>query len=112
MADDALGWAVAANVTQQGLRHFAPGAKVYVSQVWNGDGGERRWVLGRHRGSHRHVHIIVPQRHLTDARAKAVYSPDLHRRLADSIPRMLFGTREEAETVARWVNPPDPDAPA
>jgi hypothetical protein len=105
---EVLGWGVVANVVDErvvgadldirrGLKHFVPGAKVWVSEVWNGDGGERRWVVGRHRRSHRYVRMIVAARHLRDPRVKGVYSPDLARRLEH---RLLFETREYAEQVA------------
>lgn len=47
-----------------------------------GDGGEKVFVVGRHRGSSGpYVRIVVPRRHLTNFRVRLVYSPALLRAL-------------------------------
>jgi hypothetical protein len=112
-----LGWGVVANVVDEhlsgedlqlrhGLKHFAAGAKVWVSAVWNGDGGARRWVVGRHRGSPRYIRIIIEARHLNNARVKPVYSPGLLRLLESAGGRMVFESRPAAEEIAVWLNEP------
>ncbi len=62
---------------RQGLKHFAPGAKVWVLPVIWGDGGESVFVVGRHRGAHDrgYIRIVVDRRHLTDFRVRGIYSP-------------------------------------
>jgi hypothetical protein len=58
-----------------GLKHFAPGAKLYCyPQRW-GDGGERIRVLGRHRNGTRLVDIVIANRLLTNWRVQKVYNP-------------------------------------
>ena len=64
-------WCVVANVAEEtgrgpggreigrGTKHFPPGAKVYCSPPLWGDGYERIRVVGRHRGSHRYVTMVV-----------------------------------------------------
>ena len=93
-----------------GLRHFSPGAKVWVLPPQWGDGGEKVLVVGRHRGSAGHlIRIIVYRRHLTNYRVAAVYSPAVFRALTkpwrkgeDYRPR-LWKTREEAaKAVEYW----------
>ncbi|GAA2619195.1 hypothetical protein SMC26_31790 [Actinomadura fulvescens] len=109
--DELLGWGVVANVVQErlagpdlevrrGLKHFAAGAKVWVSLPFCGDGGERLYVVGRHRGSHRYIRIIIESRHLEHARAKAIYSPTVHRLLG----RMLFDSEQSAAEWATNLN--------
>jgi hypothetical protein len=107
---EVLGWGVVANVVRQrlhgqeldprpGLRHFSAGTRVWVSGVWNGDGGERLWVVGPHRGSRRPVRMVVQRRHLERARARAVYSPVVLRRL-ETVSRMVY---ETAGAAGRWA---------
>jgi hypothetical protein len=110
-----LGWGVVANVVRErlvgpdldlryGLRHFAGGARVWVSLPFSGDGGERLYVVGRHRVSHRYIRIIIGSRHLEHARARAVYSPTVHRLLAGSRARMLFDSEDQAAGWATSLN--------
>jgi hypothetical protein len=80
-------WCVVANVvaerpygeggteTRRGTKHFAPGAKLYCLPPLWGDGYEKINVVGRHRGSHRYVTMVVRSRWLTNWRAALVYSP-------------------------------------
>jgi hypothetical protein len=109
--DEPLGWGVVANIVQErlagpdlevrrGLKHFAGGARVWVSLPFSGDGGERLYVVGRHRVGHRYIRIIIESRHLTNARAKAVYSPTVHRLLSERPGVMLF---DSAEKAAEWA---------
>lgn len=64
---------------KQGTKHFPPGAKVYCLPSQWGDGYEQIVVIGRHRGSHRFCRMIVSYQHITNWRAKLVYSPEVHR---------------------------------
>lgn len=64
-----------------GTKHFPPGAKVYALSFFWGIAGERVIVLGRHRGSHRYVTMVVRTDFLANWRAELVYSP----RVADQI---------------------------
>ncbi len=63
-----------------GLKHFAPGAKLYCfPQQW-GDGGEKLRVLGRHRnGGLKLIDIVISTRWLTNWRAQKVFHPHVVR---------------------------------
>jgi hypothetical protein len=80
-------WCLVANVTRDphvdgsdvelrlGLKHFAPGAKLYCfPQRW-GDGGQRVRVLGRHRNGARLIDIVIANRFLTNWRVQKVFNP-------------------------------------
>lgn len=87
-------WCVVANVAKdqpfgpggkeirRGIKHFAPGAKVYCFPSEWGDGYEKIRVVGRHRGSHRYVTIVIPSKRLTSWHADLVYSPHVIAELA------------------------------
>ncbi|MFF4381563.1 hypothetical protein [Kitasatospora sp. NPDC001547] len=109
-----LGICLVANVAQEtshgeggleihkGLRHFAPGAKLWIAPPAWGDGGENVIVAGRHRGSHRrYVRMVIKSRFLVDFRVRAVYSPALVRALTEAEPSA------EKEFGARFLWPPD-----
>ncbi|MER7755388.1 hypothetical protein [Kitasatospora sp. NPDC097643] len=67
---------------QRGLRHFAPGAKLWIAVPrWDfGDG--QVIVAGRHRGNgRRYVTLVTNLRHLENFRVQGVYSPALLRAL-------------------------------
>jgi hypothetical protein len=111
-----LAWCVVANVAREipsgpggleirrGTRHFSPGTKVWVLPPRWGDGAERLVVIGRHRGSRRHVRMVMPRRHLTGFRAQGIYSPTAFRRLTEWGP--LWKSREQAEYIAAdWSRP-------
>ena len=85
-------WCLVANVASEteygeskekrsGIKHFPAGAKVYCFPPLWGDGYERIKVIGRHRGSHQFATMIVPSKHLTNWRAKLIYSPYLTEQL-------------------------------
>lgn len=91
-----LAWSVVANVADEvargdggldirrGLKHFSGGAKVWVVPPQWGDGGERVWVVGRHRAGKRYIAIIVKSRSLTNFRVRGVYGPTVYRLLTES----------------------------
>jgi hypothetical protein len=104
-------WCVVANVTEnrrygaggvetrRGLKHFSPGAKLYCFPPLWGDGYDKLKVVGRHRGSHQYVTMIVRSRWLTHWRVQLVYSPHVVAALEgywDGTTR----SRERAETLA------------
>jgi hypothetical protein len=118
-----LAYCVAANVAEEtahgegglelrsGIRHFAPGAKVWVLPPHWGDGGDQIIVAGHHRGTRGrrgYARIVVSRRHLTNFRVQGIYSPALVRALTRPIKGVdragqLWDTREAAEeTAARW----------
>lgn len=123
-----LAWCVVANVAHEtaqgeggleiraGLKHFAPGAKVWVLPPQWGDGGEQVIVVGRHRGSAGpYIQIVVPRRHLTNYRVRAVYSPAVLRALTKPLRKLgrrprLWESREEAENAANWWRQPTIEA--
>jgi hypothetical protein len=83
----ALCFSVVANVAAEvfghggasaGTKHFSAGTKVYCEMPHWGDGGERLWVVGRHRKSSRLVRIIMPAERLVNWRAQGVYSGAVH----------------------------------
>lgn len=121
-----LAWCVVANVQAEtahgpdgedvraGLKHFAPGAKVWVLPPQWGDGGDSVFVLGRHRGrgQGRLARLVVPRVHLTGFRVRGVYSAAVHRELTRPWPRwdgplMQWASKEEAEKAAAWWNTVD-----
>ena len=118
-AQAVLGFCVIANVAdqtahgdggvrlQRGLRHFAPGAKVWVLPVQWGDGGDSVIVVGRHRGTRGrgHVRMVIRRHHLADFRVNAIYSPALIR----AINRPLKG-RESGPAI--WASRVDAERQA
>jgi len=110
-----LAFGVVANVTQwtahgegglelqQGLRHFPPGATVWVLPVICGDGGANVIVVGHHRGTlgRGYARIVIARHHLTDFRVQRIYSPALleaiHHPWQD-----LWNSRAEAEEQAEY----------
>ena len=82
------------NETRRGTKHFAPGAKIYCFPVLWGDGYEKIDVVGRHRGSHRFVRMVISSEWLTNWRAQLVYSLFLI--------EQFDGIWGEPESVWRW----------
>lgn len=121
-------WCLVANVAKEteygegkeiksGIKHFPAGARVYCFPGLWGDGYRRIKVIGRHRGSHRYATMIVQSKHLTNWRAKLVYSPyvteqlkghwdgseksrELATRLADSLNSGVWTKQEETPPVS------------
>jgi len=99
---------------QNGLRHFAAGAKVWVLPPQWGDGGEKVMVVGRHRGSHgrSYTRMVVSRRHLTNFRVCGVYSPQLLHVMTKPLPKEsdqrpgFWVSREHAEETVTWWQPP------
>jgi tetratricopeptide (TPR) repeat protein len=107
-------WCVVANVaneipygprgalTRRGTKHFPPGAKVYcvcrVSDV-------HVEVIGRHRGSHRYVKMILPEKALTDCKAKLVYSPYVIRALGTYWDGSAASKDRATEMAGRLAKP-------
>ncbi|MER5735241.1 MULTISPECIES: hypothetical protein [unclassified Streptomyces] len=80
-------WLVAANVVawrrcgaggrelRPGTKFFKGGAKVYVTHVYWGPGGERLTAMGRERHTGRWIAIDTATRHLHGFRPKLVHTP-------------------------------------
>lgn len=110
-----LGLCVVANVAREtshgdggleiraGLRHFAPGAKVWIAPLrWDG-GSPSVPVVGRHRGnSRRYSAMVIPRRFLENFRVRAVYSSALLSALGGG---PLWG-EEHAESYVRYWGTP------
>jgi|SRR5579872_2218305 len=62
-------------LTKRGSKHFAPRAKLYFLRVMNYLGDPQLAVIGRYRGSHRYVTMIVSFSWLVNWRTDLVYSP-------------------------------------
>lgn len=100
----------------RGLKHFAAGAKVWVLPPQWGDGGTDVIVVGYHRGTRGRglARMVIPRRHLTGFRVRAVYSPAVIRQLTRPLtefgrehPPAAWRDREEAEKTARqWRDCP------
>lgn len=60
---------------KHGSKHFAPGAKLYPFLVIGSVPHAQIQVVGRHRGSHRYVTMIIRTAWLTNWRVDLVYSP-------------------------------------
>ena len=84
--------------TRKGTRHFPPGTKVYCCPPLWGDGYENIQVVGRRRGSHRYVSLVMPSRHITNWRAAVVYSPAVLHRLARY---QMWESESEVQTAVR-----------
>ncbi len=90
-----------------GLKHFAPGAKVWVLPAQWGDGGESVMVVGRHRGrGGPYIRMVIPRRHLMNYRVRGVYSPAVLRALTKQLKGCDYGPRlwvtlDEAQSAAR-----------
>jgi len=103
-------WGEGGLQVRAGVRHFGPGAKVWVLPPQWGDGGDQVIVAGYHRGTRGRqglARMVMPRRHLTGFRVQGVYSPAVIRALTrpltelglDHVPR-LWATRQEAEDIA------------
>ena len=112
-AEEPFVWGVIANVravipcgpggehTQSGLKHFAPGTKVWVLPHRWDPGLERVRVIGRHRGGTRLVKLIVPVRSLENFRVAGVYRAGLWRQMG----RDGWDTKEAAQMAAeQWAS--------
>jgi hypothetical protein len=87
---------------QPGLKHFSPGAKLWVlPQYQSRHSLDRLVTIGRHRGSSRYIRIVTERRHLENFRVQGVYSPAVHHAMK-YMP--LWQTREEAEHQAEQWN--------
>lgn len=118
-----LAWCVVANVAQEtaqgpggleirtGTRHFAAGAKLWVLPPQWGDGGDKLFVVGRHRGGRGLIRLVAQRRHLTGFRVRMIYSPAVLRsilRAARSngrVPRLWTDRAEAEAAAARWRVP-------
>ena len=120
-----LTWCVVANVlaetlhgeggedVQRGLKHFAPGAKVWVLPPQWGDGGEKLVVVGRHRGrGNQQIRLVLDRRFLTNYRVKPLYQQAIHDLLTKPVEGgsgRLWESKEHAEDAARfWQDHPTP----
>lgn len=121
---EVLAWCVVANVAahtthgpdgvevRRGLKHFAPGAKLWVLPPQWGDGGEKLFVVGHHRGrgTGRLARLVIDRYHLTNFRVRGIYSPAVYRELMrrwepwGDHPLRLWETRDVAEETAQWWN--------
>jgi hypothetical protein len=115
-----LTWCVVANVlaetlhgeggedVQRGLKHFAPGAKVWVLPPQWGDGGDMLAVVGRHRGrgGGPFVRMVIGRHHLAEFRVRGVYSPAVLGKLSEPWPygaTRLWASEDQARrTAGQW----------
>lgn len=123
MSEEMAAFGVVANVRREtaqgeggleirrGTKHFSGGAKVWVLPPRWGDGGEKLYVVGRHRGNRSgYIRIVIGIEHLENFRVRGIYSPALMRaieRPAKGDTRAFGGlweTREEAERFAEFRN--------
>jgi len=94
---------------RRGVKHFPPGAKVWVLPPQWGDGADQLIIAGHHRGTHGRgfARMVLARRHLTGFRVRGVYSPALIRGLTRPLTELgrdhapgLWRTRFEAEQAA------------
>ena len=114
-----LAFCVVANVTQwtahgegglelqRGLRHFPPGAKVWVLPVMWGDGGANVIVVGHHRGTRGrgYARMVIARRHLADFRVQGIYSSALMKAITApwrDLELRLWASRADAEAQADY----------
>lgn len=84
-------WCAVANITDQpyiqdeeyhnGTRLFAPGGKCYVCGIRWGDGGERLYVVSRHRNGYQLIKAVVQSNMLTNWRVKQIFDPKVIKKL-------------------------------
>ncbi|MEU9192506.1 hypothetical protein [Streptomyces hundungensis] len=123
-ADGPLAWCLVANVGREtshgeggleirsGLRHFSPGALVWLTPPLWGDGGERMRVTGRRRNNRWHyVSVVIRTWHLENYRVKGIYAPSLlsavlgtDSRRPDVDEHPLWASREQAQQWADRAN--------
>lgn len=84
-----------------GTSSFSPGAKLYCFPPQWGDGYENIKVVGHHRRTKKYVTVVTPSRHITNWRAKLVYSPEVIRRLHEH--GYPWQSREDVEEAARLM---------
>lgn len=97
---------------QQGLRHFPPGARVWVLPVMWGDGGANLIVVGHHRSTRGrgYARMVIARRHLTAFRVQRIYSPALLEAITapwrDHELRLWDTLAEAEEQAAYWRDHP------
>jgi hypothetical protein len=92
------------STTKRGSKHFSAGAKLYFLCIVGHYGDPQIEVVGRHRGSHRYVRMIVSLSWLENWRKDLVYSPHVARALQ---PYWTGSRRSELEAesyVQRFLN--------
>ena len=98
-------WCVEANVVYErsygpggvekrsGSKHFAPGAKVYVVDLYTG--GARVKVVGRHRVSHRYITTVVRSEWLVNWRAALIYSPHIISQILEKTETLVVNDQHQ-----------------
>lgn len=88
-------WGVAANVVDEnpygeskvirhGVKYFRANQHVYCFPPGWGDGFERLYVLGRRRGRHGLICVIMPASQLKNFRAEKIYSPPVIKKILEA----------------------------
>lgn len=112
-------WTAVANIVRErpygpggaeirsGTKHFAPGAKVYIIDLFGGM-CERIVVVGQHRKSKKLTAIVIDVKLVENLRAKVCYSPAVIEKIKEYCARQYSLsirqlTQEFAETVCRVV---------
>jgi hypothetical protein len=85
-----------------GTRHFTPGTKVYCLPPQWGDGYEKAIVVGLCRKSRRWITVVMPTKHITNWRAKPVYSPKVIRRLREGFDG-FHSQWQSRKDVEKWA---------
>ena len=117
-------WGVAANVIDEnvygenkvvrhGTKYFRANQRVYCFPANWSDGGERLYVVGRRRGNHGLICVIMPVEQLENFRVKKIYSPLAIRKILelDSLGNrhpdcwyLKSADRREAEDFAAFLS--------
>jgi len=112
-------WTAVANVVRErpygpggaeirsGSKHFAPGAKVYIIDLFGGM-CERIVVVGQHRKSKHLIALVIDVRLVENLRTKVCYSPAVIEKIKEYCAKQYSMsiqqlTQEFAETVCRVV---------
>ncbi len=88
-------WGVVANVVDEnpygeskvirhGVKYFRANQHVYCFPPGWGDGFERLYVLGRRRGRHGLICVIMPASQLKNFRAEKIYSPPVIKKILEA----------------------------
>lgn len=85
-----------------GTKHFVGGALVTFKNGHRGMGADVVTLIGRHRKSKRLITVDMQRRHLTNWRAKVVYSPEVIARVTDGHHELR--TKDEWLATAQHFN--------
>lgn len=95
---------------KHGSKHFSGGTKVWcLPPQWDWS-HENIVAIGRHRGSHRLMKLVMRRQSIEQWRARVVYHPGVLRRLNESRHRNWQSEQEVREFLDWLTRQPTPEA--